>query len=236
MKILVLSSRIPYPLEKGDKLRLYHQLRHLSVRHQIILCCLSDRPMTEDQKAALSPLTQELIHLPLRRIHRMWRMMWRLADMGKEIQLLRPVRTFSTNNHKRSKRMACYFPSSSTLLPSPLQVSSGRLRSAQLGSAQPYQPGSGSIYSAQLLSSSNSLRRVKKGSGGWENSSRRRACLLLCGVCVLLHFHPGPQLDFLPSCPPSQYHGHTLLLRGLVQKYTSYDQHADTRIYSYQVL
>lgn len=80
MKILVLSSRIPYPLEKGDKLRLYHQLRHLSVRHQIILCCLSDRPMTEDQKAALSPLTQELIHLPLRRFHRMWRMIWAWAS------------------------------------------------------------------------------------------------------------------------------------------------------------
>ena len=29
MKVFVLTSRIPYPLEKGDKLRLHHQLKHL---------------------------------------------------------------------------------------------------------------------------------------------------------------------------------------------------------------
>ena len=29
MKVFVLTSRIPFPLEKGDKLRLHHQLKHL---------------------------------------------------------------------------------------------------------------------------------------------------------------------------------------------------------------
>lgn len=43
MKILVLSSRFPYPLEKGDKLRLYYQLRELSKRHEIVLFSLSDQ-------------------------------------------------------------------------------------------------------------------------------------------------------------------------------------------------
>ena len=60
--------------------------------------------------------------------------LWRLADTGKEIQLLRTVRTFSTNNHKRSKRMACYFPFRVFYLPFSPQFDSGRLRSAQLGS------------------------------------------------------------------------------------------------------
>ncbi len=43
MKIFVIVSRIPYPLEKGDKLRAYHQLRYLAKSHEVHLCCLSDR-------------------------------------------------------------------------------------------------------------------------------------------------------------------------------------------------
>lgn len=42
MKIFVLVSRVPYPLEKGDKLRAYHQVRELSKEHHIHLCCISD--------------------------------------------------------------------------------------------------------------------------------------------------------------------------------------------------
>jgi len=43
MKLLVVLSRFPYPLEKGDKLRAFHQLVDLHKRHEIILCCLTDR-------------------------------------------------------------------------------------------------------------------------------------------------------------------------------------------------
>ncbi|MCB0765380.1 MAG: glycosyltransferase, partial [Flavobacteriales bacterium] len=42
MKLLVLLSRVPYPLEKGDKLRAYHLVRRLARRHEIHLFCLSD--------------------------------------------------------------------------------------------------------------------------------------------------------------------------------------------------
>lgn len=42
MKILVITSRLPYPLEKGDKLRIYHQMRILSQRHEVSLFALSD--------------------------------------------------------------------------------------------------------------------------------------------------------------------------------------------------
>lgn len=49
MKILVLTSRLPYPIEKGDKLRIYHQIRELSKRHEIFLCSLvEEKPTTED--------------------------------------------------------------------------------------------------------------------------------------------------------------------------------------------
>lgn len=41
-KLFVISSRVPYPLDKGDKLRLYHQLRYLSNYFDICLCSLDD--------------------------------------------------------------------------------------------------------------------------------------------------------------------------------------------------
>lgn len=43
MKLVVLTSRIPYPLEKGDKLRIFHQLKHLSKSHEICLICLNEK-------------------------------------------------------------------------------------------------------------------------------------------------------------------------------------------------
>ncbi len=47
MKLLVLSSRFPYPLDKGDKLRLYYQLQSLSKEFEIHLICLTDEPVCD---------------------------------------------------------------------------------------------------------------------------------------------------------------------------------------------
>jgi polysaccharide biosynthesis protein PslH len=48
MKILVLLSRFPYPLEKGDKLRAYHQIKLLAKKNQIIVCCLSHKKIKKE--------------------------------------------------------------------------------------------------------------------------------------------------------------------------------------------
>ena len=37
MKLLVLLSRFPFPLDKGDKLRAFHQLRYLAAPEDIAL-------------------------------------------------------------------------------------------------------------------------------------------------------------------------------------------------------
>ena len=43
MKILVLTSRFPYPLEKGDKLRIYYQMRELHrAGHEVLLVSLTE--------------------------------------------------------------------------------------------------------------------------------------------------------------------------------------------------
>ncbi|MEZ4912042.1 MAG: glycosyltransferase [Saprospiraceae bacterium] len=42
MKILFLTSRVPYPLDKGDKLRAFYQIRELSKYHEVILVSISE--------------------------------------------------------------------------------------------------------------------------------------------------------------------------------------------------
>ncbi len=54
MKILCITSRVPWPLEKGDKLRCFHQLRQLSRRHEIVLFALNDAPLHPEAIPALS--------------------------------------------------------------------------------------------------------------------------------------------------------------------------------------
>jgi polysaccharide biosynthesis protein PslH len=41
-KLVIITSRFPYPLEKGDKLRAYHQLKELSLHFDIVLISTSD--------------------------------------------------------------------------------------------------------------------------------------------------------------------------------------------------
>ncbi len=48
MKILVLLPRFPYPLDKGDKLRAYHQIVELAKRHEIYLFALSHTQVRHD--------------------------------------------------------------------------------------------------------------------------------------------------------------------------------------------
>jgi hypothetical protein len=50
MRILYLAHRIPYPPNKGDKIRSYHHLRYLAQRHDIHLVAFVDAP--EDERGA----------------------------------------------------------------------------------------------------------------------------------------------------------------------------------------
>lgn len=57
MKIFVLLPRIPWPLEKGDKLRAYNQIKQLSLNNEMILCALNadNNIDKEDAVKALEP-------------------------------------------------------------------------------------------------------------------------------------------------------------------------------------
>ncbi|MBO7228033.1 MAG: hypothetical protein J6V33_10695 [Bacteroidales bacterium] len=55
MKILVALPRFPYPLDKGDKLRAFHQIRCLSEKNDILLFCVSHKTVPQEHIDILKP-------------------------------------------------------------------------------------------------------------------------------------------------------------------------------------
>ena len=94
--LLFLSHRIPYPPDKGEKIRAFHILRHLARRHRIHLGCLIDEPEDWRHVSALRELCADLACFPL---HRRWR---RLAALTK----MRPGRALTLDyfHHHRLAR------------------------------------------------------------------------------------------------------------------------------------
>ena len=60
MKLFIIVSRVPYPLDKGDKLRAYHQIKELSKRHEIHLCCLDDNNTSQKTIDHLKSICKEV--------------------------------------------------------------------------------------------------------------------------------------------------------------------------------
>lgn len=67
MKIFVLLPRFPYPLEKGDKLRAYNQIKYLSINHEIHLCAINDVKLKDSDKKALEPFCDSIHVLNINR-------------------------------------------------------------------------------------------------------------------------------------------------------------------------
>ena len=58
--ILYLVHRVPYPPDKGDRIRAFHLLRWLSERAAVHLACLADEPVGEGVAAALGRYCQRV--------------------------------------------------------------------------------------------------------------------------------------------------------------------------------
>src|SRR5690606_2916006 len=59
-KILFVVHRVPYPPDRGDRIRSWNILKHLAQRANVWLACLSDEPVAAAARSALEPLCQEL--------------------------------------------------------------------------------------------------------------------------------------------------------------------------------
>ncbi len=60
MKILFLTSRVPYPPIGGIQLRVFHFIKALSRQHEITLLSLSEQPVPAEQMAGLQPYVRRL--------------------------------------------------------------------------------------------------------------------------------------------------------------------------------
>jgi polysaccharide biosynthesis protein PslH len=80
-RILYVTHRVPYPPDKGDRIRCYNILRFLAKRAEVSLACLADEPLHPGVETALRPLCRELAVVPLGRAR--WpRAAWGLASGG----------------------------------------------------------------------------------------------------------------------------------------------------------
>jgi polysaccharide biosynthesis protein PslH len=75
MKIFVMLSRVPYPIEKGDKLRAFHQIRCLSAEHDIVLCALSDSPVHPEALEILEKYCSGIHILPIGKSGMVWNLL-----------------------------------------------------------------------------------------------------------------------------------------------------------------
>lgn len=62
--ILYVTHRVPYPPDKGDRIRNYHVLRFLAQRARVHLACLADEPVPPEALAALQPLCDRFAIVP----------------------------------------------------------------------------------------------------------------------------------------------------------------------------
>lgn len=59
-KILFITSRFPYPLNKGDKLRVYYQLQYLGEKHDVHLVAIDEKAISQKDVEAISPFCKSL--------------------------------------------------------------------------------------------------------------------------------------------------------------------------------
>ncbi|MFQ5630298.1 MAG: hypothetical protein ACE5I1_16125, partial [bacterium] len=65
MRILFLAHRIPYPPDKGDKIRSYQVLRYLAERHEVHLACLVDSERDLQSAENVRAIVKKLVYEPL---------------------------------------------------------------------------------------------------------------------------------------------------------------------------
>jgi sugar transferase (PEP-CTERM/EpsH1 system associated) len=63
--ILFLAHRIPYPPNKGDKIRSWHILEHLARRHRVHLGCFVDDPQDMEHVPFLKSVAAETLIMPV---------------------------------------------------------------------------------------------------------------------------------------------------------------------------
>ena len=59
-RVLFLTHRVPYPPDRGDRIRAFHILQFLAARYDVSLAAVSDEPVTSDQMQVIESFTQRV--------------------------------------------------------------------------------------------------------------------------------------------------------------------------------
>jgi len=64
-RVLMLTHRLPYPPDRGDRIRSYHLLKQLSQYFDVSLACTSDEPAGQQDRQVLGAITKRIAIEPL---------------------------------------------------------------------------------------------------------------------------------------------------------------------------
>lgn len=67
MNIVVVAPRLPYPLDKGDRLTVYHLLKYFSQRHQVSLVCFVEPEQDDAWVSKIAGFCKRVELVPLRK-------------------------------------------------------------------------------------------------------------------------------------------------------------------------
>ena len=101
MNLLIVLPRFPYPLEKGDKLRAYHQIRCLSEKHDIILAALHEEEVSDEALRQVEPFCKRIYLLHQRK----WQSLVNITRSFFNGTPLQCGYFYSRKNHREIKRI-----------------------------------------------------------------------------------------------------------------------------------
>jgi sugar transferase (PEP-CTERM/EpsH1 system associated) len=64
-QLLVLTHRVPFPPDKGDRIRTYHMIKYLSKHADVHLACLADEPVHSDARSTLRHYCKRVGIIPI---------------------------------------------------------------------------------------------------------------------------------------------------------------------------
>ena len=77
-RVLYITHRVPFPPDKGDRIRNFHLLRQLARHHTVDLACLADEPVSDGTRTTLGELCGRVSIVPVSRFGR-------LAQAGRSL-------------------------------------------------------------------------------------------------------------------------------------------------------
>ncbi len=78
MKILMISSYLPYPLHSGGQVRLYNLIKELSGKHEITLVCERRPHQTSEDIKEVEKICKKVVTVPRRK-------QWSLENVLKSV-------------------------------------------------------------------------------------------------------------------------------------------------------